>query len=95
MPDLGFFFVQLAPYFPRRDFTAVRNAQMAALKLNKTGFAVAIDLGDLHSPVTPIHPRRKQEVGRRLALSALSVQYHLRDTIAVCCVRRHPELAGR
>ena len=99
LPDLSFFFVQLAPvspatispvisrvrssdayrccqqYFQRRDFTAVRNAQMAALKLPNTGYAVAIDLGDIHSPVTPIHPRRKQEVGRRLALSALSVQY--------------------
>lgn len=43
--SLSFFFVQLAPYFTRRDFTAVRNAQMAALKLPKTGYAVAIDLG--------------------------------------------------
>ena len=48
---------------------------MAALRLPKTGYAVAIDLGDAHSPDTPIHPRRKQEVGRRLALTALSVQY--------------------
>jgi sialate O-acetylesterase len=55
---------------------------MAALRLNRTGFAVAIDLGDLHSPVTPIHPRRKQEVGRRLALSALSVQYGRHDIVS-------------
>ena len=82
LPNMSFFFVQLAPYFARRSFTAVRNAQMAALKLNKTGFAVAIDLGDLHSPVTPIHPRRKQEVGRRLALSALSVQYGRQDIVS-------------
>ena len=75
LPDMSFFFVQLAPYWPRRDFTAVRNAQMAALKLPKTGYAVAIDLGDPHSPDSPIHPRRKQEVGRRLALAALSIQY--------------------
>ena len=75
LPDLSFLFVQLAPYVPRRDFTAVRNAQMAALQLPKTGYAVAIDLGDPHSPCTPIHPRRKQEVGRRLALSARAVQY--------------------
>ena len=40
LPDLSFFFVQLAPYWPRRDFTAVRNAQMAALKLPRTGYAV-------------------------------------------------------
>ena len=75
LPNMSFFFVQLAPYFIHRDFTAVRNAQLAALKLPKTGFAVTIDLGDAHSPVQPIHPRRKQEVGRRLSLSALSVQY--------------------
>jgi len=74
LPDLSFFFVQLAPYLGR-DFTVVRNAQMAALQLPKTGYAVAIDLGDIHSPVSSIHPRRKQEVGRRLAISALSVQY--------------------
>ena len=74
--------LQLAPYWPRRDFTAVRNAQMAALKLPNTGYAVAIDLGDVHSPVTPIHPRRKQEVGRRLALSALSIQYGNKSVIS-------------
>ena len=48
---------------------------MAALKLPKVGYAVAIDIGDAHSPVNPIHPRRKQEVGRRLALSAAKIQY--------------------
>ena len=73
--DAYFSLVQLAPYWPRRDFTALRNAQMAALRLARTSYAVAIDLGDAHSPVSPIHPRRKQEVGRRLALSALAVQY--------------------
>jgi sialate O-acetylesterase len=86
LPNMSFFFVQLAPYWPRRDFTAVRNAQMAALKLPKVGYAVAIDLGDVHSPVTPIHPRRKQEVGRRLALSALSVQCVLAQFAIVCPV---------
>jgi sialate O-acetylesterase len=50
LPQLSFFFVQLAPYWPRRDFTAVRNAQMAALKLPLTGYAVAIDLG---APAAP------------------------------------------
>lgn len=79
LPELSFFFVQLGPYFSRRDFTAVRNAQMAALRLPRTGYAVAIDLGDIHSPDTPIHPRRKQEVGRRLALAALNVQYGQKD----------------
>jgi sialate O-acetylesterase len=75
LPEMSFLFVQLAAYFPHRDFTAVRNAQMAALKLKNTGYVVAIDIGDAHSPAQPIHPRRKQEVGRRLALAAQKVQY--------------------
>ena len=57
---MSFFFVQLAAYFS--DYSAIRNAQMAALRLKRTGYAVAVDLGDAHSPVNPIHPRRKQEV---------------------------------
>jgi len=74
LPEMSFFFVQLAAYFA--NYAPIRNAQMAALKLPKTGYAVAIDLGDAHSPVNPIHPRRKQEVGRRLALSAMKIQYN-------------------
>ena len=74
LPEMSFFFVQLAAY-AGGDFTPLRNAQMAALQLPKVGYAVAIDLGDIASPWNEIHPRRKQEVGRRLALSALAVQY--------------------
>ena len=37
--------------------------------------ATAIDLSDMKSPNGGIHPRRKQEVGRRLALAARAVQY--------------------
>jgi hypothetical protein len=53
-------------------------------KLRQEGvfLQVAIDLGDVHSPVTPIHPRRKSEVGRRLALSALAVQYGRKDVVS-------------
>lgn len=46
---------------------------MAALKLPKVGYAVAIDLGDTTSPYTTIHPREKEEVGRRLSLVALAI----------------------
>jgi len=46
---------------------------MAALKLPNVGYAVAIDLGDPKSPFGSIHPRRKQEVGRRLSLSCESL----------------------
>ncbi len=42
------------------------------LALPKTGMAVAIDIGDRHD----IHPKNKQEVGRRLALAAEAIAYN-------------------
>lgn len=49
----------------------LREAQMFALKLPNTGMATAIDIGDAND----IHPRNKQEVGRRLALVARAIAY--------------------
>jgi len=72
-----FYFVQLAAY-PEGGgaFPAIRNAQTEALKLQNVGMATAIDLGDPQSPVGSIHPRNKQEVGRRLSLAALNIGYN-------------------
>lgn len=75
LPDMSFFFVQLAPSTQLGDFVKLRNAQMVALQLPNVGYAVAIDIGDISSPMGSIHPRRKQEVGRRLALEAQRIQY--------------------
>eukprot|EP00043_Microstomoeca_roanoka_P000473 m.27831 g.27831 ORF g.27831 m.27831 type:complete len:504 (+) comp10338_c0_seq2:59-1570(+) len=72
--SLPFFFVQLAAY--SSDYSLIRQAQMAALQLENVGYAIAIDLGDPTSPEGNIHPRRKQEVGRRLSLSALHLMYN-------------------
>ena len=47
--NLTFVFVQLAAY-PKHDYSEIRNAQMAALKLPNVGYAVAVDLGDPASP---------------------------------------------
>lgn len=58
------------------DYSLIREAQMAALKLDNVGYALAIDIGDPTSPEGNIHPRRKQEVGRRLSLSCLAMQYN-------------------
>ena len=44
-----------------------------ALRLPNTGLAVAVDIGD----AADIHPKNKQEVGRRLALIALAGTYGL------------------
>ena len=72
--DLPFLFVQLAGFQARQQrpveaspWAELREAQAMALRLPHTGMAVAADLGDADD----IHPRNKQEVGRRLALVAL------------------------
>jgi len=55
----------------RPAWAALRESQAAALALPRTGQAVAIDLGEPDN----IHPRNKQEVGRRLALVGRAVAY--------------------
>jgi sialate O-acetylesterase len=69
--DLPFYWVQLPNYKDPGDASGVawarlREAQAQALALPNTGMAVTIDLGEPDN----IHPRNKQEVGRRLALLA-------------------------
>ncbi len=54
------------------EWAKLREAQSMALELPKTGMAVAIDIGEADD----IHPKNKQEVGRRLALAALKVAYN-------------------
>jgi sialate O-acetylesterase len=48
------------------NWAALREAQTMTLALPKTGMAVIIDIGD----ATNIHPKDKQNVGKRLALAA-------------------------
>ncbi|MCX6360570.1 MAG: 9-O-acetylesterase [Armatimonadetes bacterium] len=76
--DFPFFIVQLANFMavddqPKADpWPELREAQlMTAQKTPKVGMAVAIDIGDAQD----IHPKNKQDVGLRLALSALSIAY--------------------
>jgi sialate O-acetylesterase len=67
--DFPFLFVQLASFqdLPSNwSFPLIREAQLMALSLPKTGMVVTIDIGN----ATSVHPRNKQEVGRRLALAA-------------------------
>ncbi len=77
---LPFMFVQLAAYTqPEKDpskcgsWPHTRNAQASVLaELPDTYMATAIDIGDARR----IHPLNKQEVARRLALTALDKIYH-------------------
>lgn len=76
--DFPFYFVQLANYLkpeevqPDSKWAALRDAQAHALHLPNTGMACAIDLGEDYD----IHPKNKQEVGRRLAQAALAKTYN-------------------
>ncbi|HPO16282.1 MAG TPA: sialate O-acetylesterase [Candidatus Hydrogenedentes bacterium] len=75
--SFSFYFVQLANFtdvLPEpgdSDWAELREAQTMTLKLKDTGMATIIDIGEAKD----IHPRNKQDVGKRLALNALSNDY--------------------
>lgn len=76
--DFPFYFVQLATYnasnqngLTGSQWAELRDAQRKTLSLPNTGMAVTIDIGDAAN----IHPTNKQDVGLRLALSALHGTY--------------------
>jgi len=69
--DFSFYFVQISPFNYGNNSAPLREAQMESLATPKTGMAVTMDIGNL----TDIHPKNKQEVGRRLALWALAHDY--------------------
>ncbi len=76
--DFPFLIVSLANWGGRQtkpedaDWAELREAQaMTAKTIAKGGLALAIDVGDAKD----IHPKNKQEVGRRLALAAEAVAY--------------------
>jgi len=75
--DFPFLFVQLASFMgvdkepSDNGWQHLREAQDLTLALPKTGQACIIDIGE----VKDIHPRNKQDVGKRLALAALAIEY--------------------
>lgn len=69
-PDLPFFYVQLAG-FKQAGFVGLRASQAQALRLPRTGEALAIDTGNFGN----VHPKNKTEVGRRLALNVIWTAY--------------------
>lgn len=81
--DFPFLFVQLANFMQRKDqptesaWAELREAQSKTLELPSTGQAVIIDIGEAGD----IHPRNKQDVGKRLALAAMKVAYGKDDVV--------------
>jgi sialate O-acetylesterase len=75
--DFPFYFVQLPNWNNDGDRSSnswafFREGQANILKVANTGMAVTIDIGDANT----IHPKNKQEAGRRIALLALAKTYH-------------------
>ena len=81
--EFPFYWVQLASFMERDDvpsdspWAELREAQTLTLSLPQTGQAVITDIGDAQD----IHPKNKQEVGRRLALVALNRTYGRSGTL--------------
>ena len=79
-PQLAFHFVQLAPFRygnGERTLPYMWEAQTATLAVPGTGMAVITDIGN----VGDIHPRNKQDVGKRLALWAMAKNYGKSDLV--------------
>ncbi len=76
---LPFYFVQLTHFSAGcgtssnggSEWAELREAQEKTLRLPNTGMAVIIDIGESND----IHPKNKQDVGKRLALIALAKTY--------------------
>jgi sialate O-acetylesterase len=75
--EFPFLFVQLANFMQVKpepvddNWAELREAQTMALSLPNTGMAVTIDIGEADD----IHPKNKQDVGKRLALNARKIVY--------------------
>lgn len=79
-PDLAFYFVQLAPFRyggDPKNLPGIWEAQTATLSIPKTGMAVTVDIAD----VKDIHPKNKQDVGKRLGLWAMAQLYGKPDIV--------------
>ncbi len=77
--SLPFIYVQLANHKAKNpqpvmndNWATLRESQSMTLKLPNTGMAVTIDIGDANN----IHPKNKQDVGKRLYLAANHIAYH-------------------
>ena len=95
--DFPFYFVQLAPFSYGRGAgdpipgAELWEAQLRTLRsVPNTGMAVTTDIGD----VKDIHPKNKQEVGRRLSLWALARDYGQKNLVFSGPLYRESKIEG-
>lgn len=70
--EFPFAWVQLPNFIrPGEGWPLVRESMLKSLSVPKTGMAITMDIGDPKD----IHPKNKQDVGKRLALWALGAVY--------------------
>jgi sialate O-acetylesterase len=95
-PDLGFYYVQLAPYIYGNNSTRLPElweAQSSVEKaLPKTGQAV---INDTVVNIRDIHPVHKKPVGERLALLALNRTYGKSEVVCASPEFDRMDIAGR
>ena len=97
--DLAFYAVQIAPFAyggDKGETGELRDAQRSILALPRTGLVSTLDVGDPGD----IHPKRKLEVGERLARLALVDLHGLKGLsrggpLPVECRRKLDEIAVR
>lgn len=82
--DFPFYWTQLAAFMPKAEtppavdsWAELREAQTLTLSVKNTGQAITTDIGDAND----IHPKNKQDVGKRLAAIALHKDYNMTDII--------------
>lgn len=82
--EFPFYWVQLASYMQKAEippaadsWAELREAQTLTLSVKNTGQAITTDIGDAND----IHPKNKQDVGKRLAAIALNKDYDRKDII--------------
>ncbi|MGC4111457.1 MAG: sialate O-acetylesterase [Nocardioides sp.] len=88
--QLPFYFVQIANFEQNGLWALLREAQTRALAEPETGMAVTIDVGEARD----IHPRNKQDVGRRLALLARARAYREPGIVATGPTLARVEIDG-
>ncbi|MHC4387710.1 MAG: sialate O-acetylesterase, partial [Planctomycetota bacterium] len=90
--DFPFYYVQIAPFKYGQQYAGVelREAQLMALALPHTGMVVTSDVGNIED----IHPKNKQDVGKRLALWALAKTYGRKGVVCSGPVYRSMKVEG-